>query len=329
VVMRLDRLAALVAAVDRGRGGPLVRSAACRWALDADAARYVRTSATCVHAVGGGYLRLAPRADRPLADVRAAAYVTGALAREGAPVVAPRPSTTGRLVEVVASGVPAVGDVSALLVDAAPGRACDLDELSGPDIERWGRAVALLHETGRRVDRSQLPSWPSVVSAAVAGSGDAAVGEAVEPVLERCENVLGPPDVVVHGDAQPDNAGWTGAGPVFFDLDDLTLSWAVADLAMAVRDAQPIDALDPPLTSTTAGQLFLRGYRQLAGLDHTQERALPLVQRLTAALTYGRLSRALKPAPTRQPEPDWMVPLRGRLTRTAERLRAALLTPLP
>jgi len=56
--MRLDRLAALAAAVDRPQGRSLVRAAACRWALDADPARYVRTSATCVYAVGGGYLRL-------------------------------------------------------------------------------------------------------------------------------------------------------------------------------------------------------------------------------------------------------------------------------
>lgn len=322
--MRLDRLAALAAAVDRPQGRSLVRAAACRWALDADPARYVRTSATCVYAVGGGYLRLVPVADLPPEDVRVAASVAAALEREGAPVVAPMPSTAGRLVEVVPSGVPGVGEVSAMIVDPAAGRACDLDDLTGPDIERWGRAVAILHEAGRRVDRSRLSSWPSVVSAAVAGCGDAAVGEAVESLLERCRNVLGPPDVVVHGDAQPDNAGWTSAGPVFFDLDDVTVSWAVADLAMAVRDAQPIDTLDTPVTSTTAGQLFLRGYRQLARLDHTDEQALPLVQRLTAALTYGRLSRALTPAPTRVPEPDWMVTLRGRLARTAERLRAAL-----
>ena len=282
-----------------------------------------------MYAVGGGYLRLGPLADRPLESVQATAYVAAALAQQGAPVVAPRPSTAGRLVEVVASGVPGVGDVSAMLVDAAPGRVRDLDDLTGPDIERWGQAVGLLHEVGRRVDRSQLPSWPSVVSAAVAGCGDPAVAEAVESVVERCENVLGPPDVLVHGDAQPDNAGWTAAGPVFFDLDDVTASWAVADLAMAVRDAQPIDALDAPVTSTTAGQLLLRGYRRHATLDRGHEQALPLVQRLAAALTYARLSRALRPAPTREPEPDWLVALRGRLTQTAERLRAALLADLP
>ena len=282
-----------------------------------------------MYAVGGGYLRLGPVADRPLESVLAAARGTAALAREGAPVVAPRPSTAGRLVEVVAGGPTGVGDLSAMLVDAAPGRARDLDDLTGPDIRRWGRAIGLLHETGRRVDRSQLPSWPSVVSAAVAGCGDAAVAEAVDPVLERCENVLGPPDVLAHGDAQPDNAGWTAAGPVFFDLDDLTTSWAVADLAMAVRDAQPIDALDTPVTSTTAGRLLLRGYRQHAGLDRAHEQALPLVQRLAAALTYGRLRHALQPAPTQQPEPAWLVALRDRLTRTAERLRAALLAPGP
>ena len=326
--MRLDRLAALVAAVD-GHRGALVDAAAGRWGLGADSARYVRTSATCVLAVGGGYLRLGPLADRPVDSVRAAASVAAALAREGAPVVAPRPSAAGRLVEVIDSGVPGVGEVSAMLVEAAPGRSRDLDELSRPDIERWGHAVGLLHEAGRRVDRSQLPRWPSVVSAAVAGCGDPALAEAVESMAERCWDLLGPPDVLAHGDAQPDNAGWTAAGPVFFDLDDVSVSWAVADLAMAVRDAQPIDALDAPVTSTGVGRLFLRGYRQHASLDRTHEQAVPLVQRLGAALTHARLRGALRPAPTGEQEPDWMPALRGRLTEAADRLRTALLAPLP
>ena len=155
VVMRLDRLAALVAVVDLRGGGPLIHAAAGRWGLAGDSARYVRTSATCVYAVDGGYLRLGPLADRPLESVRAAASVTAALARDGAPVVAPRPSTAGRLVEVVASGVPGVGDVSAMLVDAAPGSGRELEDLTRPDIERWGHAVgSCTRSVGESIDRS-------------------------------------------------------------------------------------------------------------------------------------------------------------------------------
>ena len=84
-------------------------------------------------------------------------------------------------------------------------------------------------------------------------------------------------------------AGWAAAEPMLFDLDDLAVSWAVVDLAMAVRDAQPIDALDASVTGTAAGAALLRGYRSLAEFGPDQERAVPLVQRLSAAMTYARL----------------------------------------
>jgi Ser/Thr protein kinase RdoA (MazF antagonist) len=117
-------------------------------------------------------------------------------------------------------------------------------------------------------------------------------------------------------------AGWAAAEPVLFDLDDLAVSWAVVDLAMAVRDAQPIDALDAPVTGTAAGAALLRGYRSLAEFGPDQERAVPLVQRLSAAVT-ARLRIATEPE--RAAAPDWLAALHDRLAATAERLRVALL----
>ena len=118
-------------------------------------------------------------------------------------------------------------------------------------------------------------------------------------------------------------AGWAAAEPMLFDLDDLAVSWAVVDLAMAVRDAQPIDALDASVTGTAAGAALLRGYRSLAEFGPDQERAVPLVQRLSAAVTYARLRIATEPE--RAAAPDWLAALHDRLAATAERLRVALL----
>ena len=70
-MMRLDRLAALVASVGPDGTSPVADAAAARWGLPAGTARYVRTSATCVYAAGGGYLRLVPATERSLRDVRA------------------------------------------------------------------------------------------------------------------------------------------------------------------------------------------------------------------------------------------------------------------
>lgn len=212
-----------------------------------------------------------------------------------------------------------VGDLYVTYVDAAPGTVEDPGE---SDFERLGRTIARLHRAGRTVDRTDIPSWPDVVLDAVRRCGDREVAVATEPVLRRCVEALGPPDLLAHGDPQPDNAGWGAADPVLFDLDDVAVSWAVADLAMAVRDAQPIDVLDVPVTGTPAGAALLRGYRSLAEFGPEQERAVPLVQWLSAALTYARLRIAT--GPERAAAPDWLGALHDRLVATAGRLRDAL-----
>lgn len=294
--MRLDRLAALVSTVRPDGTSPLADTAAARWSLPTGTARYVRTSATCVFAAGDAYLRLAPD------PVAAATAVQAALAAAGAPVVAPRPSTAGRLVEVL-------DGLEVTVVAAAPGEAYEIEELAEDDAVRWGRALARLHEAGRAVPRTGLPAYPELVRSWLAPE----VAGVVERDLRRCEEVLGPPDTLVHGDAQPDNARWGPAGPVFFDLDDACLSWPIAELTMAVRDAGPIDDLVTPATATPVGRALLRGYGPVPGED-----LVPVFQRLGAALTYGRLVAALDCPPG--PLPD----LQTRLEDVAARLRTAL-----
>jgi Ser/Thr protein kinase RdoA (MazF antagonist) len=320
-MMRLDRLAALVATVGPDRTSAVADAAAVRWGLPPGTARYVRTSATCVFATGDGYLRLHPGPERPVGEIRAVAAATAALARAGAPIAAPRSSTSGLLVESIAG-------VHATLVAAVPGEPRELEDLTAADAVRWGRAVARLHRAGTSVDRTGLPTWPALVEATVRSDDDQQVIDAVGELVERCRAALGPPNTLAHGDAQPDNAGWSDDGPVLFDLDDACVSWTAADLAMAVRDAQPIDALDQPATRTPAGLALLRGYREVAELDPEEERLVPVLQRLAAALTYGRLRVATGPDSAVESEPDWSRTLRLRLVETADRLRTALLCGL-
>jgi hypothetical protein len=56
---------------------------------------------------------------------------------------------------------------------------------------------------------------------------------------------------------------------------------------------------------------------------------VPVLQRLSAAVTYGRLRAALSPDAMVEPEPGWLTTLRARLTVTAERLRSALVSRAP
>lgn len=108
-MMRLDRLAALVATVSPDRTSTVADAAAARWGLPAGTVRYVRTSATCVFATGDGYLRLRPVQEHRVEDIRAVEAAAAALSRAGAPVVTPRASTSGRLSEVVPEILPLGG----------------------------------------------------------------------------------------------------------------------------------------------------------------------------------------------------------------------------
>ena len=189
-MMRLDRLAALVATVGPDGTSPVADAAAARWGLPAGTARYVRTSATSVYAAGGGYLRLLPAAERPLRDVRAVAGVGAALAAAGAPVASPRASRSARWVEVVPS---AAGDLHVTYVEAASG---PVEDPGKPGFERLGRTIGRLHRAGRTVERAGIPYWPDVVRDVVRRCGDGEVGAAIEPVLRRCVETLGAPDVL-------------------------------------------------------------------------------------------------------------------------------------
>lgn len=325
-MMQLARLAALAASVRDDGSSPVADEAGLLWTVPAGTARYVRTSAAFVLATPGGYLRLTPVRDRALGEARTNVRVAAALAAAGAPVTAPLPSTSGRLVEVFEPGLPDVGRMHASLIASAPGRYLELADLGEADLLGWGRSLARVHQAGRSVDASALAAWPDAVVGGVGSvAPDAELLDAVGLAGERCLALLGPPTTLVHGDPQPDNAAWGPGGPVFFDLDDMALSWPLADAAMAVRDAQPIDCLDRPATDSAVGQALLRGYREVADLDFGEERAVSSLQRLSAAATYGRLMLALRGPAHGGRGPAWLGALHDRLTGVAQSLRAALL----
>jgi len=322
--MRLDRLRAMVTTISVDGTSPIADAAAARWGLPRGCARHVRTGASSVFAADGGYLRLVSAADRPVRAGQAVADVMTALKHFGAPVIAPRPSLGGRLVEPIDTELPCVGLVHATLVEAAPGRLVDLDEVTVVQAEQWGSAMAELHHAGRSMSGVALPTWFDIVQQALTWVPcDTELGDVAGRLLERCVAAFGQPRTLVHGDPQADNASWASTGPVFFDLDDASVAWGAVDLAMAVRDLHPIDAFDRPICSTPIGTAVLRGYRAIVDFDDDQEQSMPLVQRLSSIVTYGRL-KAVLATPEGEQEPDWLCDIRGRLQNLAQRLRRAL-----
>lgn len=155
-MMRLDRLAAMVATVDDNGGSALADTLAARWGFGAGTARYVRASARAVFAVPRGFLRMAAAADASPATAVVVAEVTAALAAASASVAAARPSRSGRWVELLPASDSPLGTVHATLVAAVPGAGLELTDLSQTQVTAWGIALAWLHDAGREVIRTAL-----------------------------------------------------------------------------------------------------------------------------------------------------------------------------
>lgn len=323
-MLPLSVLRTLVEGVRRDGTSAIADAAAAAWHIPPGQARHVRTSAAHVFEVPqhSAYLRLMPISACPSA--RSVARASLAISERGAPVATPRPGRDG-LVAVVMSPV---GPMHASLIDTAEGPSIELADLDPEQVRRWGRTIAEMHEAAAAIGCSELPRWTDLVT----GAGAAIPGQQWPPdiaqeVCDWLKPLLGPPDLLGHGDPQPDNLAWTPTGPVFFDLDDVSGSWAIADLAMAIRDVQPIDQLERPATWSPQGRMLLRGYREVRTLDSAAEHAVPALQRGQALLTYGRLQVALD-AP-QAGEPAWVASLRQKLQLTASRLRQALASAPP
>jgi Ser/Thr protein kinase RdoA (MazF antagonist) len=325
-MLRLSVLRKLVETVRPDGTSAVADSAAAAWAIPPGRARHVRTSAAHVFSVPehSAYLRLTPVEASPLARADKIAEAAAELAGWGAPVACPRAGRDG-LVPVIDSPV---GPLSACLVEAARGPSFEVDDLSPEQLRHWGRAIAEMHEAGAGISRAGLPRWTELITHAAAGlPNQTSLAFTAEGIADRLGEMLGPPDILGHGDPQPDNLTWTANGPLFFDLDDASSSWAIADLAMAIRDVQPVDQLDHPATSTAQGMLLLRGYREVRALEDAAERTVPTLQRGQALMTYGRLRASLDAAEA--DEPIWLAALRRKLESIASRLHIALANAPP
>src|SRR6185369_12862765 len=141
VMMRLDEIHRLLATVDEAGRSPVADVVAAAWGHPPGTARHWRSSASHVFVLPAAYLRIVP--DRPYREVLAVAELMRTLVDRGAAVTPPVPAGSGALVETVAT---ALGDLPAMVVEAAPGEPMEVSELRA---EWWGRALARLHEAGR------------------------------------------------------------------------------------------------------------------------------------------------------------------------------------
>jgi Ser/Thr protein kinase RdoA (MazF antagonist) len=117
----------------------LADEAAARW--EREGAVFVRSSASHVFLADDLVLRMAPLGTPQAAAVARSAVTAQTLAGLGAPVPAPVPSLSGRLVEEV-------GGMVVTALPRVPGTTYDDDELTADLARLWGRTLARFHATG-------------------------------------------------------------------------------------------------------------------------------------------------------------------------------------
>jgi Ser/Thr protein kinase RdoA (MazF antagonist) len=301
--MPLAELDALIAGLDdRGRS-PIADAVAAAWSYPAGTARFWRSSACHVFVIDGPprrYLRFVPVAVRRLDAV---AKLMGELAGAGAAVVAPVTSRSGRRCEVVATGPT---EMSAMLVEAAPGVVLDVDDLRTGTARAWGASLAALHLAAAERDWIGEERHADLADRFDRSDPLRAVVQADLAELSRQPD--GPDRFGLgHGDYELDNLAWQGNRPTAFDLDEATRSWYAADVAYAMREVT-----DPTLT-----EAFLAGYQTVRPLDRAN---LPLFHRLQAARSVATVEALLAA------HPDAAAPLRDRLADHVRRQRAVALS---
>lgn len=301
--MPLSEIGRLAATLDRGRTSPVADDVAAVWGFPPGAARFHRSSATHVFAVGDGYLRFAPATDRPYASIAA---LMRRLNERGNGVAPPVPSLGGRLVETVETRL---GAVHAMLIRAAPGEQATVDTLTPGQARAWGAALGRLHSVDPAGTGAPLPEAFAVLRTHEGFDPD--VATAVRRLLGRLDELPRDPARygLVHGDFELDNLAWVGESVVAFDFDDAARGWFAADIGKATSEAPP-----------SLRAMFLDGYRQVRPLPDLASR--PLFGALQAATALARLVLDAGVAGT---DPGWLVALRGRLDAYVRRQRAIVL----
>lgn len=306
----------LARGLDHAGHSPVADAVAAAWGHPPGSAAHRRSSASHVFTVGDpdrpvGYLRFVPAADRSRTQVEAVADLMDRLSRSGLPVVGLVRSSTGNLVETVATPL---GDMHATLVLPADGVQVDVEELTSERARAWGAALARLHHA-RLPTRIRLPIAFGELDRVTFG-GDPPLAAAVRRLTDRARRLPRGPERfgLVHGDFELDNLAWRGDTPTAYDFDEAAYSWFVADIGRAVRD----------LDLTPLFEAFLAGYRTVGPLQDGDLEWLPLFSALHAARELARLQPVLD-AGTLPDSPAWLVRLRNRLENHLLRQRELVL----
>ena len=319
-MMPLAELDRLVELVDPDSSCSVADQAAAPWGYEAGRAKWRRSSASHVFVLladerPSRYLRFVPESARPLAAVSQTATLMQQLADAGVAVVRPVPSARGRLTELIPTSI---GPMCATVVESAPGKQIDADDLTQDYAVAWGSALASLHKAGRDIAFPVVQRFDDL--GRLIATGDA-ISAVVRSLLTRLQAL--PADDrhfgLVHGDFELDNIAWGDGVPTSFDFDEAACSWFAADVAFALRDLQA-DANGGEARKDMI-DAFLSGYRQVRPFDSDDEDSLELFTQLNAARALATILEVLAADGRPQDHPG----LYQRLQRFVHRQRAIVL----
>lgn len=292
---------------------PIADQVAAAWGYEAGTAKWWRSSASHVFVLpdpnGKRYLRFVPDAYRGARAVTPVADLMAQLAAGGSAVVRPVPSEGGALTIEAST---ALGPMHAMVVEAAPGEALDLDDLTEARTAAWGRALAAVHRDAAGLEAGLPESFGELAEVPHRFADDPALAKAAAQLGERLAALPrdGSAFGVVHGDFELDNLVWEGDRGTAFDFDEAAVSWYAADIAYALRD------LTGPTGQPDAERLelfaaFISGYRSVRPLEDREVASLPLFAGAHAVCSLVRIDRA-RGVPGENEAP-WLAELRTRL----------------
>jgi Ser/Thr protein kinase RdoA (MazF antagonist) len=311
-MMPLTEIDRLKRTVSEAWESPVADQVAAAWGYAPGTAKWWRSSASHVFVLpdpnGKKYLRFVPDA---YLGAAAMGPVVDLMDRvEGAAVVRPVPSTAGTLTATVLT---TLGPMHAMVVEAAPGEALDVDDLTDDGAHAWGRALAAVHRAAAGLNADLPEAFCELAEVPERFADDPALVKAAARLgewlagLSREDSGFG----AVHGDFELDNLAWEGDRATAFDFDEAAVSWYAADIAFALRDlTDSTGRVEAEQQGRFAA--FIAGYRSVRPLEEADVANLPLFAGAHAVCSLVRIARAL--GVPGEEEAPWLVELRAHLS---------------
>jgi Ser/Thr protein kinase RdoA (MazF antagonist) len=299
-----------------------------------DLFRYFRISANAIYPFKKSdefcFLRFCPASEKRKENIIAELDFIGYLRNHRYEAVEPVPSKAG---DVLVRKLTPWGEYYASVFKGVKGKQISETSLDGSLLFAYGAALGQLHKLSSEYSTSRTGRWTHVD-----------VFNWIEETLRELSLEASPLDELnllreyfsilpitsqnyglIHYDFEPDNVFYdaqTGSCSVI-DFDDAMIHWYVMDIVQAL-DSLKSESAENEFPHYKGA--FINGYRSRFALDEDRFAAMPLFKRFAGLYAYTRIARSIQES--WENEPEWLVPLRKKLTDFLERNSAPFGKPI-